>query len=104
MEFKVQRIQLSNENQSDMDFNPATGNTDVIVTLNSGKKFITSFYSYGNIEVLAEKHQENGEFLEGEYFWDKNMVLVKDCERKTIELVVNDIIDEGNFPLAFRPL
>jgi hypothetical protein len=104
MELNVKSIHITAKDGEVHDFDPSTGNTDVIVFLENGKKFIASFFAYGNIEVLRLVHQFDGAFLNGNYFWDKNMILVKECTLKSIELVVTDIIEEGNFQEAFRQL
>jgi hypothetical protein len=104
MEIKVNRIYLTAENSSENNLDPKNGSTDVIVFLENGKKYIASFFAYENINEQRSKHQKNGNFLNGVYFWDKNMVLVEDCSMKFIKPVVNDIIDEGNFREAFREL
>jgi hypothetical protein len=104
MELKVNRIYLTAENSSEKNLDPKHGSTDVIVFLENGKKYIASFFAYENINEQRRKHQKNGNFLSGAYFWDKNMVLVEDCSMKFIEPIVKDIIDEGNFQEAFREL
>jgi hypothetical protein len=104
MELKVNRIYLTAESCSENNFDPKNGSTDVIVFLENGKKFIASFFTYASINEIRRKHQKNGNFLNGAYFWDKRMVLVEDCSLKFIEPIVKDIIDEGNFQEAFREL
>lgn len=104
MELSVKSIHLTAEAGEQGDFDPKKGNTDVIVFLENGKKYIASFFAYGNIESLQLKHQFDGNFLHGSYFWNKNMILVEECTLQSIELVINDIIDEGNFQEAFRQL
>ncbi len=104
MEFKVKRIHLTAESSNENNYDPKDGNTDVIVFLENGKKYIASFFAYANIQKLQLKHQQNGDFLHGSYFWDKNMVLVEDCSMNIIEPVVKDLIDEGNFREVFIEL
>jgi hypothetical protein len=104
MELIVKSIHLTAQNGDNENFDPKRGNTDVILSLENGTKYIASFFAYDNIEGLRLQHQLNGDFLHGSYFWDKNMILIKDCSLQTIETVVSDIIDEGNFQEAFRQL
>jgi len=104
MEFKVNKIHLTADDIHDNNYDPKKGNTDVIVFLDNGKKYIASFFAYANMYEIKLHHQKNGCFLHGDYFWDKNMVMVKDCSLEIIKPVVKDIIDEGNFPEAFREL
>ncbi len=104
MEFKVNRIHLTAESSKEINYDPKNGNTDVVVFLRNGKKYLASFFAYANINEMRLQHQKNGNFLDGDYFWDKNMVLVKDCSLNIIEPVVKDLIDEGNFQEAFSEL
>ena len=104
MNSDVKSIYLSSQNGGNENFNPKRGNTDVIVSLEDGRKYIASFFAYDNVDDLRLEHQLNGDFLNGSYFWDKNMILVEECSLQTIESVVNDIIEEGNFEEAFRKL
>ena len=104
MNSDVKSIYLSSQNGDNENFNPKRGNTDVIVSLADGRKYIASFFAYNNIDDLRLEHQLDGDFLHGSYFWDKNMILVEECSLKFIEPVVKNIIDEGNFEEAFRQL
>jgi len=100
----VKKIFLSSEFMESENDIVNLGNTDVLVTLNNGKKYIASFFSYNYVEAIKNEHERNGEYLNGKYFWDKNMVLVRDCSIKTVEQVVNEVIDEGDFLEVFRQL
>jgi hypothetical protein len=104
MDFEVLNIHSTSEDTADLDYDPEKGYTDVIVTLTTGEKFIAPFYSYNSIEFLVQQNMISGEFLNGKYLWAKNMIMVKDCTLNTISLVVDDLIDEGNFFQAFRLL
>lgn len=104
MEFKIKRIHLTALDSNEEEYDPKSGNTDVIVSLENDKKYIASFFTYENIRILQDQHKKNGVFLDGTYFWDKHMVLVEECSLKSIETVVGDLIDEGNFREAFREL
>ena len=88
----------------DDTFDSKRGNTDVIVCMDNGKKYIASFFAYANIEDLRIQHQVEKSYLNGRYFWDKNMILIDECTPRAIESVINDIMDEGNFQVAFRQL
>ena len=105
MDLKIKKIFLSSEffKESEND-GENSGNTDVVVTLDNGKKFIASFFSYKYLNKINHEHIKSGEYLRGNYFWDKNMVLVKDCSNKTIKPVVINLMDEGNFEEAFMEL
>jgi hypothetical protein len=104
MNSEVKSIHLSSQNEDYENFNPKRGNTDVIVSLEDGRKYIASFFAYDNIEELRIQHEINGDFLHGSYFWAKNMVLVKECSPDVIDPVVKNMIDEGEFNDIFRKL
>jgi len=104
MELIVKSIHLTAQNGDNENFDPKKGNTDVILSLEDGTKYIASFFAYENIDELRIQHQFNGDFLHGSYFWNKNMILVEECSLEFIEPVVQDMIDEGNFLEAFREL
>jgi len=104
MDFEVNRIYITAEGCNENNYNPKNDNTDVIVFLENGNKYIASFFAYENIQKMRLQAQKNGNFLHGAYFWDKNMVLVKECTLNMIEPVVKDLIDEGNFEEAFREI
>ena len=79
-----------------------SGNTDVIVQLDNGSKYIASFFSYDYIKVIRNKNIKTGAFAKGKYFRDKNMVLVEECSAKVIKPVIQDLIDEGEFLDVFE--
>lgn len=78
--------------------------TDVIVVTDQGNKYVASFFTFENINMLRHLNHATGEFLGGKYFWANNMVLVDSCSKENIEKVVNHINDEGNFTTVFRRL
>lgn len=76
------------------------GNTDAIVTLNDGTKWVATFFSYQNILRLAEKNQRTGECMAGKYFWASDMILVDEISRERIAQVVAHLL--GATPEEFR--
>ena len=104
MEFRIKNIRLTADSPNAQTDISEQGSTDVIVYLESGRKFIASFFTYSNILEMKAHHRNDGDYLNGSYFWDRNMVLVENCSLHSIEPVVKDLIDEGNFPIAFREL
>lgn len=77
-------------------------NTDVIVILDNGQKYLAAFFTYQNIEQITQKCQKNGEYLSGKYFWAKNLVLIDRCDPESVEAVVKDMIEEGEFKEVFH--
>lgn len=76
-------------------------NTDVIVTFDDTTSWVASFYSYNNINKLAEKNKFTGENLGGKYLWGTDMILVDEISRERIEEVVKDLLIENEFKQAF---
>ncbi len=87
-------------------------NTDVIVTIEEEDnynmkrtiKYVATFFTYSNIIEMQTKHHKSGEYLNGKYFFFKNMVLIDNCSKETINEVVNNLIDEGDFREVFRSM
>lgn len=104
MEVKIQRIFLTNEFNPSSDIDALDTNTDVIVALESGEKYIASFITYRNIESIYQENLSSGDFRNGKYFWKKQMLLIRDCKKDTIKEVVNHLIDEGDFNFIFEKM
>ncbi len=103
MGIKVKKIYLPSENQlgDSLDY---MGSTDVIVLSENHKKYVASFFTYANIEEKRRQNMKSGEYLDGLYFWDKNMIIVEECTLNTIQRVIDNLIDEGEFQEAFKQL
>ena len=76
--------------------------TDVVVVFENGEKHVASFFSYESLELLNAAHRESGEFLNGKYFWAPGMVLIDECSRESIEEVIEELMEEGDFKYIFR--
>lgn len=79
---------------------PEDDNTDVIVTLDDGTKWMATFFSYVNIAGLVEKNRRTGECLGGKYFWASDMVLADEVSRSRIEEITAHVLEEA--PLEFE--
>lgn len=99
MDILVDRVILSSsfaENKEDA----ASKVTDVIVILTNGIKYTATFFPYAEIDNIRKLNRQNSDL----YIWENNMVLVKNCNQDTVEMVVEHMIDEGDFQFAFRKL
>ena len=99
---EIKKIYLSLEIPGSNGFDISNENTDVIVVMEDGKKYIASFFTYANIEKLRREHQQTGEYLFGKYFRAENMVLIEKCTQEAVREIVEHMIDEGDFYMAFR--
>ena len=80
------------------------GNSDVVVHLENGEKYVATFYAYGNIVRLQKEHQISGAFLKGKYFQANNMVLIDDCSEENVQAVVEHMLEEGDFKTVFKKI
>jgi len=76
-------------------------NSDVIVTFESGDKYISTFFTYYNIEWLRQKNQKTGECLNGKYFFATDLILIDKLNREEILKVVNHLIKKDEFFTSF---
>ena len=56
---KIENIWIEAEEWSGGQWNFENDNTDVIVTLTNGEKYVGSFFTYLNIQELTTKKQKN---------------------------------------------
>ncbi|MEN8228471.1 MAG: hypothetical protein ABFS38_09980 [Bacteroidota bacterium] len=103
MGVKVRKIFLPNH-ENEEAYPCDTGSTDVIVLSENGSKYLASFFTYDNIVERRLISKRNGEYMDGLYFWDKNMIIVEECSLTAIQKVVLHLIDEGEFQEAFKQL
>jgi len=99
---RAKEIWIEAELWEETEWDPADGNTDAIVTLEDGSRWVATFFSYANIRSLAEKNKRTGECLGGRYFYATDMVLVDEVSRSRIREVVEDLLASGEFDSAFR--
>lgn len=104
MNYRIKNIHLSVQKLGLPSIDYSREHTDVIVELTQGDVYAASFFTYESLEVIRKKNQENGDFLQGKYFWSECMVIVEDCSLKTVKKVVVHLIDEGDFIDVFKKL
>jgi hypothetical protein len=73
----------------------------VIVTFESGERWVATFFSYQNILSLREKNRATGECLGGKYFSATDMILVDEVSRERIEEVVAEMLGQKEFATYF---
>ena len=99
---KIEKIYLSAEDE-DFPTNPI-GCTDVIVFLNNGAKYFSTFFSFDEVDKIREIGKQTGEFLNGSYFRAEQMILAENCSRSLIQKVIEHLMEEGEFGQAFKRL
>lgn len=100
--YEIDSIIISNELEIKQNKDFDEGFTDVVVQLKNGDVYTASFYSFEAIDRLRYVHALASSFRNGMYFWTDSLVLVEECTREQIELTIKDLIQEGDFVLAFN--
>ena len=106
--FKIRKLYLSDEPRGDGMDDAENFNTDVIAIVEEGEidqrtvKYVASFFTYANIFELQSQHMKTGEFLNGKYFFSKNMLLIDNCSMENVLRVVHELLEEGTFKEVFR--
>jgi len=100
----IKKIELSKESRKYFNLPLNDENTAAIVTINDGSKYIASFFSYHSIERLRIENARSNEYLGGKYFWKKGMLLIDKCSIDNIKIVIEDILEEGNFEEIFSKI
>ena len=104
MKSSISQIWIEGEEWAEGEWDADDDNSDVIVTLENGEKWIATFYTYKNIMTLKERHRTTGECLDGNYFWASDMILIDELTRSKIERVVKELIETEDFITAFSPI
>ena len=104
MSIGIEKIFLSSHFKPNRQKNEEHTNTDVIVYLTDGKKYVASFTTFLKVGKQQLEHMQNGEFLNGKFFWEKNMILIDNCEEANIKLVVEYLLEEGDFLNVFEKI
>lgn len=110
--FCIQELYLSAEPRCVEGDVAENFNTDVIVLVREGGgaahkktvKYIASFFTYDNIIALQVQHAKTGEYLNGKYFYSKNMVLIDRCSIENVRSIVEHLLEEGEFAEVFRKI
>ena len=101
---RIQQIYLTRDIRKTHNLKVEDDNTDVILKTKEGEMFVASFFSYNSIKRNALKNQSTHAYLQGKYFLATNVVFVEQCSRELIELVVEDLEEEGNLENVFLKL
>lgn len=80
------------------------GPIDVVVDLVNGEQYVASFFTYRQILELKAWHERTGEYLNGKYFFSKNMVLIDFFSSENIRKVIDHLIEEGEFREVFKAI
>ena len=67
-------------------------NSDVVFELSDGSRWVATFYTYQNLNSIANKNKTTGECLCGEYFYADKPIFISKMKKEIIISVLNDII------------
>jgi hypothetical protein len=71
---------------------PADDNVDVFVTLQSGERYVATFFTLKNIQNIMDKWARTGEYS-GRYFWASDMIIARgDVSDETIRQIVEELV------------
>ncbi len=100
----IDKIWIEAEERAEGQWNFENDNTDVIVTLTNGEKYVGSFFTYLNVGELTGKNEQTGENLNGKYFWASDMILISNCSRRHIEQVINELHVQDELTTVFNKI
>lgn len=101
---KIKQIFLMPGNDPNEEEQRGSGNADVIITMEDGDRYLGSIFTYDNIEVMRKINKASKEFLQGKYFWVKNMLLIDSLKQEDVRVVAEHLIDEGEFSNVFQKI
>ncbi|WP_090446051.1 hypothetical protein [Duganella sp. CF458] len=101
---KIDNIWIDAEHWAEGEWRPDDEIVDVLVTLIDGSRWEATTCSFKHVQTLTSRWSRSGECLGGRYFWAKNLILVTDTSRTTIEQTILDLIENGEFECAMAKI
>lgn len=100
----IDKIWIEAEEWTEGHWNHENDNTDVIVTLTNGERYVGSFFTYTNIQELTSKNERTDENLNGKYLWSSDMILIDKCSRQDIEQAINELLKQDDLTSVFTKI
>jgi hypothetical protein len=97
-------IWIDAEHWAEGEWDPANEIVDVTVTLTDGSRWAATACSFKHVQTLTSRWSHSGECLGGGYLWAKNLILVKDTSRASLEETMMDLLKNGEFESALEKL
>ncbi len=79
------------------------GNVDVLVALDSGEKYVGTFYTIENAQYLLEKFRQESKNDDSAYCYDRSEVIVKEISIPVLSKVINTMIKDESLSRALEP-
>ena len=92
-ECRVEHIWLEFENLV-TPHNELDSNSDVKFKLSDGTEWVSTFFTYQNIQSLYRKNKETGECLDGLYFCATDMILIEKLNRDSVLKVIEQMVKD----------
>lgn len=99
---EIAAIWISAELWPEGEWDPDDSIVDVDVTLADGSRWTATVCSFRHVQTLVSTWSKSGECLAGRYLWAKNLILVADTSRTTIEDTMKDLIKNDEFESALE--
>ncbi len=77
------------------------GNIDVFVAIGDSE-YVFTIFTLANIEAIMERYKKSGECLSGSYFWAKGMVVTREISEHSLDMIVRDMIETGEYKTAME--
>lgn len=101
---QISEVWIDAEQAAPGAVDPLDGQSDVMVTLSSGTRWIASLFTYQRLWALRERHQRSGDCLGGRYFWASDLLIVETIHRPDVEALLHHLLASGEFYEIFREL
>jgi hypothetical protein len=82
---------------------PMTDNdaVDVYVYMADGTKYVATFVTLSHVQNVMGKDKATGESAAGTYYWQSNMIIVKNLTEENVRKTIDDMIEQSYFNSAF---
>ena len=75
---------------------PLRDNVDVEVVFDDGSRFVATFFTLENVQMIMDGYRQTGECSKGLYFWASDMILVADLPGKTSQKSSVTLLERAN--------
>lgn len=81
-----------------------TLHSDVFVQFDNGDEYLATFFSTEAIKGMIEKERKTKKYASGRYYKLLNAVMVSDLNNGDLFSIIEQMVAEGDFQLAFRKI
>ncbi|MEM6800605.1 MAG: hypothetical protein AAF696_04325 [Bacteroidota bacterium] len=77
------------------------GRAEVTLSFDDGSVWTANFVTFQYMRSLLRSGIQDGQYLKGSYYWDKNSILIGSLKRVHIEKVIVELLEQRHFESAF---